>query len=219
VAFRIPNIYELRYSVPPNLPNPTLSSEKIHSGEAVWDQELGHRLRFSTMGFLNSVSGLVTQQTVGNGSLIFRNLREVRSTGLEAEVRGLLTPGLQAAGSYSFQQTKNVLLGSFLSNSPRNLATLNLSQALWRERVFASLDAQYRSRIYAETGASISPFSVFNITVLARNLGKHLDFSVSAYNLLDKKYFDPASSGDLQQQIQQDGRNFRVKLTWHPGER
>ena len=58
-----------------------------------------------------------------------------------------------------------------------------------------------------------------NLSLLGRNLGKRVDLSASVYNLLDKKYFDPASAENLQQQIQQDGRSFRVKMTWHWGGR
>ena len=55
----------------------------------------------------------------------------------------------------------------------------------------------------------MSPFSIVNFTLLGRNLGKHVDVSASIYNLLDKKYFDPASGDTVQQAIQQDGRGFQ----------
>jgi outer membrane receptor protein involved in Fe transport len=40
-----------------------------------------------------------------------------------------------------------------------------------------------------------------------------MDLSFSAYNLLDKKYYDPAPVGFTQDQIQQDGRSLRAKVT------
>jgi outer membrane receptor for ferrienterochelin and colicins len=217
-AFRVPNVYELYYSVPPNLPNPALIPERIRSTEFVWEQGLGAHLWFSTSAFYNSITGLITQEPVGDNT-IFRNLTNVKSIGLEVQVRGQLSQGLEGSASYSVQQTKNEPSGQFLSNSPRNLVTLNLSQPLWGRRMFVSLDAQYRSRIQNLTGGSVSPFAVVNATLLARNLGKHVDLSASIYNLLNKKYFDPASSENLQQEIQQDGRSFRVKMTWHWKER
>jgi len=109
--------------------------------------------------------------------------------------------------------------GQFLSNSPRNLVKLSLSQPLLRRRMFVSLDAQYRSRIQSLVGGSASPFSIVNFTLLGRRIGKHVDLSASVYNLLDKQYFDPPSSENFSQAIQQDGRSFRVKMTWHLGER
>ena len=218
MAFRVPNVYELYYSVAPNLANPALHPERIHSTEFVWEQGLGSHLWFSTSAFYSSIADLITQEPVGD-NFIFRNLKNVRSSGLEVEVKGQLSQGLEGRASYSFQQTKEASSGQFLSNSPRNLVTLNLSQPLWGRRMFLSLDAQYRSRIQDIAGSLVSPFSVVNVTLLARNLGKHMDLSASIYNLLDKQYFDPASTENLQQAIQQDGRNFRVKMTWHWGER
>ena len=217
-AFRVPNVYELYYSAPPYLPNPALGSEKIRNAEFVWEQGLGTHLWFSTSAFYSSIQDLITQEPVGD-NFIFRNLNNVRSSGLEVEVKGQLSQGLEGRASYSFQQTKDTSSGQFLSDSPRNLVTLNLSQPLWGRRMFVSLDAQYRSRIQTLAGSSVSPFAVVNATLLARNLGKHMDLSASIYNLLDKQYFDPPSTENLQQAIQQDGRSFRVKMTWRWGGR
>ena len=217
-AFRVPNVYELYYAASPYLSNPALNSEKIRNAEFIWEQGLGTHLWFSTSAFYSSIQDLITQESVGD-NFIFRNLKNVRSSGLEVEVKGQLSPGLEGRASYSFQQTKDTSSGQFLSNSPRNLVTLNLSQPLWGKRMFVSLDAQYRSRIQNLAGGSISPFAVVNATLLARNLGKRVDLSASIYNLLDKQYFDPPSTENLQQAIQQDGRSFRVKMTWRWGGR
>jgi iron complex outermembrane receptor protein len=217
-AFRVPNVYELYYAASPYLSNPALNSEKIRNAEFIWEQGLGTHLWFSTSAFYSSIQDLITQESVGD-NFIFRNLKNVKSSGLEVEVKGQLSQGLEGRASYSFQQTKDTSSGQFLSNSPRNLVTLNLSQPLWGKRMFVSLDAQYRSRIQNLAGGSISPFAVVNATLLARNLGKHVDLSASIYNLLDKQYFDPPSTENLQQAIQQDGRSFRVKMTWRWGGR
>jgi outer membrane receptor protein involved in Fe transport len=218
-AFRAPNTYELYYSVAPNLPNPKLKPEKIRTTEFVWEQGLTSHLWFSTSAFYNDIDDLITQEPGANDSVIFLNLQQARSSGLELEVKGQLADWLEGAASYSFQETKDGATDQFLSNSPRNLVKLNLSQQLWKKRVSVSLDAQYRSRIQTSSGTSVSPFSIVNLTLLGRRLGKHLDASASVYNLLDKKYFDPSSGDTLQQAIQQDGRSFRVKMTWHWGER
>jgi iron complex outermembrane receptor protein len=82
-----------------------------------------------------------------------------------------------------------------------------------RQRLFASLDSQFNGPATTLEGASTSSFQVFNLTLLGHAIGKHLEISGSLYNLLDKKYFDPAPAGLPEDQIQQDGRNFRIKLT------
>jgi len=214
-AFRAPNVYESYYSAPPSLANPSLYPEKIHSTEFVWEQGIARHWWLSTSAFHDHIDDLITQESLDDGSLIFRNLQEVNSSGLELEAKGQLSSGLEGTASYSFQETKDGDTRRFLSNSPRNLAKLKLGQPLFHGKLIFSLDAHYRSRVQTLNGSSISPFSVVNLSLLGRKLGKHLDVSVSSYNLLDKKYFDPASGDTLQDAIEQDGRAFRVKMTWH----
>ena len=218
-AFRAPNVYELYYAVSPLLPNPDLKPERIRTTELVWEEGITDHVWISTSAFYNAIDGLITDEVVGTDSLIFRNLQDVKSTGLELEIRGQLHQGLEGVASYSFQQTKDRTTDQFLSNSPRNLVKLSLNQSLLHRKLFVSLDAQYRGRIQSLDSGPVSPFAVVNTTLLSRNLVSHLDISASVYNLLDKKYFDPPSSENLQLPIQQDGRSFRIKLTWHPGDR
>ena len=67
-------------------------------------------------------------------------------------------------------------------------------------------------------GNPVGSYQVFNFTAVTRALGRHLDVSASVYNLLDRKYSDPGRPEDRQDRIQQDGRNFRIKLVWKFGE-
>lgn len=216
-AFRVPNVYELYYSVD-QLPNPTLSPERIRSYEIVLEQGFSKGLWVSASSFHNSMKGLITQLPTDSDLLIFQNLKRVDSTGVEFEVKDQLPHGLTAAASYAFQQTENTVTDSFLNNSPRHLGKLSLSQSLFHKQLSLSVNAQYRSGMQVLSG-SAPPFAVVNSTVLGRNIGHYLDISASIYNLLDKNYFDPPSSANLYMPIQQDGRSFRVKLVWHAGAR
>jgi outer membrane receptor protein involved in Fe transport len=217
-AFRAPNVSELYYSAFPILPNPALKSEKIHTGELAWEQGVSRHVWFSTSMFYTRMNGLITTEPVPPDFQIYRNLQDVNSVGVEEEIRGQLSNGLEGSISYTFQETED-LNDRLLSNSPRHLVKLSLSQPLFRNRLFVTADGQYRSGIESLLGEHISPYSVVNATVLSRKLGRHTDLSASVYNLLDKKYFDPPSNANLQMPIQQDGRNARVSLTWHWGER
>jgi iron complex outermembrane receptor protein len=57
-------------------------------------------------------------------------------------------------------------------------------------------------------------FFVANLTLLSRELWKNLELSGTLYNLFDEDYGAPASDEHLQDVISQDGRTFRVKLTY-----
>ncbi|GAC1436442.1 MAG: hypothetical protein NVS1B11_25980 [Terriglobales bacterium] len=84
--------------------------------------------------------------------------------------------------------------------------------------MFASLDAQYTSPRKTLEGDTIGGFTVLNGTLLGHAFGKRADLSASVYNLLNKKYDDPGRPEDIQDTLPQNGRSFRVKLTWRFGE-
>jgi len=218
-AFRVPNVYEKYYSIPPNVANPSLRPERTRSAEFAWEQGISDSFWISVSAFHNSLKDLITQQSLSSGSFIFENLQRVQSTGIEFEVRGQRSNGLESSGSYSLQDSEDRDSGRALSNSPRQIAKLTLCQPLLRKVLFASLDAQYRGRVTTFAGASVSPFAVVNVALLNRNLGKHLDISGGVYNLFDAKYSDPPSTAVSLQSIKQDGRSFQLKVAWKSGVR
>ena len=218
-AFRAPNDYERFYAVAPNIANPTLNPERIRSTEGMWDQSLPGHLSLSTSLFYSRMTGLITQVETADGSLIYENLQRVGSAGMEVELGGRLLRNSKWTASYSFQETRDEDSQQLLDNSPRSLGKIAVSQAIPRTGVTASLNAQYRARIETEAGTSVSPFTVVNATLLGRTFGRHADLALSAYNLLNKTYADPASGSNTQAAIPQDGRTLRLQVNWHLAER
>jgi iron complex outermembrane receptor protein len=53
-----------------------------------------------------------------------------------------------------------------------------------------------------------------NATLFSREIVKGLELSGSVYNLFNQHYSDPASGDFTQNYIEQDGRAFRLKLTY-----
>ena len=84
-----------------------------------------------------------------------------------------------------------------------------------REKIFAGLELQYTARRVTPTGTMAGDFWLANATLFSRQLVKDVELSASVYNLFNQRYADPVSSNFLQDAIQQDGRSFRVKLTYH----
>ena len=87
----------------------------------------------------------------GNDSLIFRNRQKVTSNGVELEVKGQMSSGLEGTASYSFQEKQDEVTDQLLSNSPRNLVKLSMSQPIMKRRLFVSLDAR------SEAASKLSP--------------------------------------------------------------
>ncbi|HVB55794.1 MAG TPA: hypothetical protein VNE63_05080 [Candidatus Acidoferrales bacterium] len=55
-----------------------------------------------------------------------------------------------------------------------------------------------------------------NLTVFSRKITDKFDFSGGFYNLLDKRYADSGSLEHAELSIPQDGRSFRIRLTYRP---
>jgi iron complex outermembrane receptor protein len=70
------------------------------------------------------------------------------------------------------------------------------------------------SRRRTLSGSSVGGFAVLNASLLSRNLGRHAELSAGLYNLFDKNYADPGAEEHVQDALRQDGRSFRVKLTF-----
>lgn len=232
-AFRAPNAYELYYIGTSSRANPSLQPETIRSYELIWEQQFGPHWRTSLAMFWNDVEDLINQDVDPGADPVdpaddlyfFNNLGSATARGVEFETESQLPWGMRVLASYTFTDTEDQVRGGQLSNSPRHLGKLNLSQSLWREKVFASLELQAMSGCRTVAGSRTDAYSVVNFTLFSRELIKGLEFSASIYNLLDQTYRQPVSadfnytgptSGNTValDTVEQDGRSFRVKLTY-----
>jgi iron complex outermembrane receptor protein len=213
-AFRDPNFLELsdeRFQ--------DIKPEKITSYEGVYEQEIGHGLRSSVSGYYNQLDDLIDLQ---NGA--FTNFN-ADTLGTELALEGKWTNGIQGRLSYTLQHTENRGTHQGLVDSPTHMVKFNLSVPVWQNKIFAGLEVQYTSSRHtlftavSPPGATLSGgdapgYTVVNFTLFSQNLLPNLEASASVYNLLDTTYYDPASRLHLQNRIEQDGRSFRLKLTY-----
>jgi iron complex outermembrane receptor protein len=200
-AYRAPNTYELF--------NAGLEPETIRTYEAVYEQELPARLRFSAAGYHYRIKDLISENAG-----VFQNLGRVRATGLELELEGKYARGLTFRTSYALQRTEDDTTGSELSNSPRHLFKGNLIVPLYEDKIFAGLELQYTSRVITQARQYTDGYVLANFTLFSRELAPGLELSASVYNLFDAHYAHPVSTAHTQDTIEQPGRSFRVKLTY-----
>lgn len=216
-AFRAPNVYELYYQTPAGAikANPALGPETIKTYELIYEQYIADNYRGSATGFYYKINDLIGQVTdPADDQLVFRNISEVEASGIELEFEGKWEKGLTGRVSYSFQNAKDSITKKPLVNSPRHLIKLNFIVPLKKERVFLGVEEQFTSRRKTVAGNFAKSFYVTNLTVLGRDLIKNLEASASIYNLFDYKHSDPGGSEHTQDILEQDGRVFRVKLTY-----
>ena len=67
----------------------------------------------------------------------------------------------------------------------------------------------------AVRGGHAGGFFLSNITLSSQKLFRGFELSASIYNLVNNRYGDPVSEELRQNIIEQDGRTFRFKLSYH----
>jgi iron complex outermembrane receptor protein len=195
--------------------NPKLQPETVRTYEAIYEQYLPAHLRFSASGYYYEIKNLISQTLKpGTDFYMFDNENSVQAKGIEFELEGKYPGGLLARASYAWQRTDDAVTGLELSGSPRHLIKGNLIAPLCRDKVFAGLELQYQSAVKTLAGRSAVGFVIANLTLFTKEIVKGLEASASVYNLLDTKYGFPGAGDHLQDIIGQDGRSFRVKLTY-----
>jgi len=217
-AYRAPNAYEFDYRAIGYVNNHSLQPETIHSYELVWEQKLSRPLRLTTSLFYNQLEDQITQvdetDNPNVGGYIFRNLGATDVKGVETELEARWEFGLRSRLSYTYVNATDEH-GDRLSNSPEHVGKFNLSVPVYRDKLFAGFELQALSSRKAATTSDTAPgFVIANFTLFSRELVKGLEVSASVYNLFSEHYADPTGPDYTQQFMPQDGRTFRVKLTY-----
>jgi iron complex outermembrane receptor protein len=217
-AFRPPSVYESYYSDGgfSSKTNPDLDPETIYTYEFVYEQYLGRYLRGTSSLYYYVITDLLSQETdPADGLLVYENVEKVEAKGIELELEGRWSSGLEGRVSYIFQKTESKETDESLINSPQHLAKLNLIFPLMRNKLFLGVEEQYTSQRKTFAGNRVDPYFITNLTLFSQNLLlKNLEISGSVYNLFNKKYKDPVGGELIQDAIKQDGLTFRVKLTY-----
>lgn len=222
-AFRAPNAYEKYYVTDGSLykANPDLRSEKVKTYELVLEYFLRNDLRLTGSVFRYKVDNLINLiQDPADDLFVFRNVDVAEAKGAELEAERLWSGGARLRASYSWQLAEDVTTGIRLSNSPKHLAKLNFTTPFLGNEWQAGTEIQYMGERTTPAGSTVSDSTVVNLTLTTERFAKNLEVSTGIYNLFDEKYADPPSTehfdalGRYLNQINQDGRNFRLKLTY-----
>lgn len=219
-AFRSPNAYERYYTSSGGgyLINPDLRPERIHTAEAVIEHLVRQDFRITGSVFQYRIDDLISLRSVG-ADLMFDNIDEVEARGAEIHAERVWSNGARLRASYSHQRAEDSATGEWLVNSPEDIAKFNLTVPL-RSRWFAGVEVQYLGERLSPAGVPVDGHTLTNLTLRAEGLVKNLVVAASVYNLFDANYADPASEehvdsiGRQLTQIRQNGRNYRLKISY-----
>lgn len=217
-AFRAPNAYEFSYSFPGvggSKGNPDLRPEKMRMFELVYEQALSDTVHISAGAFSYRVRNLITQQLdPDDGLFVFRNVRGLKGRGLEAEIDARWDSGIRSRLAYTLQEVRDDETAQVPQNSPLHMVKGDFSIPVWKNKLFWSMNANFMSSRRTNTAEKTDTVFTIDTTLFAQRLLPGLECSASVYNVLNRKFSDPVGTELLQDRILQDGRSFRVKVTY-----
>jgi iron complex outermembrane receptor protein len=212
-AFRAPNSYELYYSYSGSQQaNPGLQPETIDSHNISVERALTPNVRAVAEVFYSRLDSLLDVRVDPvTGISQYVNVNLVTGKGLEFEI-DVRHGGWRGELSYVLQRSHDQS-GTELANLPRNVAKLKLQAPLHRYLI-AGADLQYASPQFTYLNVRVPDSLRANLTLATRIPVRGFSLSASCYNLLDRRNYDPVSPGLRQLRLLEDGREFRIKITW-----
>jgi outer membrane receptor for ferrienterochelin and colicins len=213
-AFRTPNGFETLYSSNVNASGPGLGQEEIRSVQLEVEHRFGKKYRLLTAAFVNRLDDTIEQQI--NPAFpypVFSNSTPEQTKGIEWEFAANWKNGLEGVISHTAQDSRILQTGAVMTNSPKQLAKMNLSVPLKERKIFVGLEAQYVSERRTIAQTELGGYLLANVTLFSRKLTEKFDVSAGLYNVFDKRYAESGGLEHVQTSIPQDGRSFRIKLT------
>ncbi len=208
-AFRAPNDYELFYNDggASQKANPYLQPERIKTAQALAEWRFAPQWRAVGTFYFNRITDLITTITdPGDGLLVNVNSAESIGRGVEAEIEGRTTFGLEAFAAVSVQ------LGQIETGVPRTQVKARLAQSFAGDRVVAAIESIYQSARCTEDGTTIPGNALTNVALTASKLWKDVRVTAAVQNLFDVSLADPAGPEHRQDRIPLPGRQFWLRV-------
>jgi outer membrane receptor for ferrienterochelin and colicins len=217
-AFRSPTIYEFNADDGVfTKSNPNLKSERINTAEINLEQRLARSLQLRATVFYTAMSGLIDQVPDEEGVVQYQNAGLANGYGSSGEL--ILRSGQKLSGyaNYTYQHMRGQD-GSLLTNSPIHLAKAGISWRLAKHFRF-SPEAQYRDRSVIVQGGYAPSYLLLNANLAFEPAFQDrakwmngLRLNIKVRNILNTVYSYGGGFEHLMPTIQQDGRNFEVRL-------
>ena len=214
-AFRAPNVYESFYDAGAVVHRATLQPESIRTYEVVLEQYLWKNWRTSLSLYHFDAVKLIDQVPIPGQAFYLDNVGGAAANGVETEVEMKFGHGWLGRASYALQRTVSEETKSDVSNSPRHLVKALVSAPVYSDQVFLSMEVLFNSSVGTLAGAKTEDYTLLNATLFSQKIARGLEASASIYNILDTRYTIPGAADHMQDVIPQDGRTFRVKVTYH----
>jgi len=215
-AFRAPNAYERYYDLPGSqVSDPALEPETILTHELLWSQRIGEQVDATFSAYHYELNRWIAQSAdPGSGVLLTSNEDDVRSNGLEAELRFRTGAGLTGFGSITYNDPETEDSGASIPGSPRVVGNLGFLVPVPRTGLQLAPALRFVGRQTSLAGDDVASYAICDLTLTNRRPWRGIAFSASIYNLFGRSFGDVVGAEFVQTTIPQDGRNFRVTAGW-----
>ena len=211
-SYRTPNAYERFYNDNGDSQNanPDLQPEEVAGVELAAAYRFGQSGRVGLSVYRNEITDLIDQVTDDAGVSTFINQDKVHARGVEVEAENRWAGGVSLRGSVAWQESEKDD-GSELVDSPNWLGKVVLGVPI----AFGWTASGEILGVAAREGDNgpVPGYGIVNLSVFSAPAARFGQFSLSIYNLGDKKYDDPTSNYMLHESIEQNGRQFRLRWT------
>jgi iron complex outermembrane receptor protein len=212
-AFRAPSAYEA-YSTDgiSQTANPALGPEKIANHNVSVARSLASGFTLIAEAFHSQRDNLINLRLDAVGTMgQFQNVGSDRTNGLEFGV-DKQHRGLQVHLAYTLQKSMDRDTNQEAANSPRHLAKARIQVPL-RSSTMVGMEGLYISDQKNYLGQKVPGALTTNLSLTSRKPIFGFDVSADCYNVLDRRNFDPVSTDLVQSRLEQEGREFRVKIS------
>jgi iron complex outermembrane receptor protein len=100
------------------------------------------------------------------------------------------------------------------TNAAEHAGKVSVTAPVWGEKVFANLEVLTLSDRLLMHTRNIGGYWLINGTLFSREIAKGLEVSASVYNLFALDHSEPVGDDFLQDALDQEGRMFRIKVTY-----
>ena len=213
-AFRAPDESQLTF--PPDAgygeTAASIKSEKITTGEFVLEQAFKNGWSAQTSVFRNDINGVI-DAIPDTPVLVYSNLYNVYSTGVEAEVKKKFDNGVSGFVNGTWQNSD--FSAGIPINSPDWIANIGVIWPIFGEKLTAGVRENYlSSRATSVPGQHTSDSYETDLTLSSHEWLRHWTVELSAKDLFNTENEVPANVGDLLSEVPSLGRTIIGRATY-----
>lgn len=205
-AFRAPNFKELYLANNPvQAGNPDIDPEKVRTFETSVGYDFSKCFQANINYFHNDIADSIVLKNT-----LFQNNGGTTVDGIEAELKVLFTDSNYGYANYTWQSPRLDGMEGRVPYVPAHKGNIGVNLGLSKYLNVNSnlLMAGPRPYPQADRRSDAAGYEVLDLTLVAKNFHRGLEFRASVYNLLDEKYSDPDVTGAYMEGLPREGTSF-----------